>query len=336
MLQSSMPFKSVVLSTSFLLLFSITPPEGVAQHRNPAIQAQRQALHRLAQEGNDSLLIARATEFINRTPQDPVLYYFKTLGLLWRMRPSEALPAINTAIALDSTKSGFYLARAQVHRRLHQYEKALFNLDAAVRFGTDPDKTQLTRARIHSEMGVPSKAAKQIRPLLAKHPDSVALKSALSEAKYLAGDVDSALTLLHNSDAARSPTLLRQASNIHLREGHIDDAHEALIALERKTDSARSSRGQAFTKTNLAYTFYKRDSLDAALQRITTGIQILPQNSFAYRNRGLIHRALGHLDEACDDFRRAIDLDFSTQWGQEAIYGPDPKALFNTHCASTD
>lgn len=331
-----MPFKSVLLATSFLLLSCITTSEGVAQRQSPAIQAQRQVLHRIAQQRNDSLLIARATEFINLTPQDPVLYYFKTLGLLWRMRPSEALPAINTAIALDSTKSGFYLVRAQVHRRLHEYEKALFNLDEAVRFGTDPGKTQLTRARIHNEMGAPSKAAKQIRRLLTKHPDSLALKSALSEAKYLAGDVDSALTLLHDSDAARSPTLLRQASNIHLREGHIDEAHQSLIALERKTDSSHSGRGQAFTKTNLAYTFYKRDSLDAALQRIKTGIQILPRNAFAYRNRGLIHRALGDLEQACDDFRRAIDLGFSTQWGQDAVYGPNPKALLITHCTSTD
>lgn len=58
-------------------------------------------------------------------------------------------------------------------------------------------------------------------------------------------------------------------------------------------------------------------SCRGALEDINNSISILPANSYAFKNRGLVYLAMKRKEEACTDFMKALSLGFEKYYGEE-------------------
>lgn len=82
----------------------------------------------------------------------------------------------------------------------------------------------------------------------------------------------------------------------------------------------------AFSWSNRAYAKLQLGDPDAALEDIQQSIKLMPSNSWAHRNLGLIRQAMGQPDAACDAWRDA------RSWGFERMYGPEVEKLIRENC----
>jgi tetratricopeptide (TPR) repeat protein len=77
---------------------------------------------------------------------------------------------------------------------------------------------------------------------------------------------------------------------------------------------------------NRGYAKYKLGLHDEALKDINTSIDMLPDNSYAYRNRALVYLAINKKDLACEDISKSISLNFTKS------YGPEMEQLKQQQC----
>ncbi|NML39719.1 tetratricopeptide repeat protein [Chitinophaga sp. G-6-1-13] len=71
---------------------------------------------------------------------------------------------------------------------------------------------------------------------------------------------------------------------------------------------------------------YQLKDLKNALKDIQRSVALDPKNSYAYRNRALVYLAMKQPDKACEDLHRAINLGYTT------MYGDDVQQLLEKHC----
>lgn len=77
---------------------------------------------------------------------------------------------------------------------------------------------------------------------------------------------------------------------------------------------------------NRGYAQMGLGKLKEAEQDINTSLKYYPENSYAFRNRGLLHLKMGKKDLACADFKQAETYGFSKSYGDEVL------KLLAEHC----
>lgn len=82
-----------------------------------------------------------------------------------------------------------------------------------------------------------------------------------------------------------------------------------------------------FIYNNRGYAKYKLNDLEGAMTDVDYAILMLPENSYAHRNRALINIATGNIKNACTDLQKAIDLGFLKDYGIEV------QILKDKHCS---
>jgi len=68
---------------------------------------------------------------------------------------------------------------------------------------------------------------------------------------------------------------------------------------------------------NRGFAKYKLGDYKGALEDIDLSISLLPNNSYAFRNRALVHLAQNEKELACADMQKALDLGFAQSYGDE-------------------
>lgn len=66
---------------------------------------------------------------------------------------------------------------------------------------------------------------------------------------------------------------------------------------------------------NLGYAYYLDNQLDIAEEYILKAKKMDSQNSFVYRNLGLIYKKRGNKKKACKNYEKALSLDIIKLWG---------------------
>lgn len=70
--------------------------------------------------------------------------------------------------------------------------------------------------------------------------------------------------------------------------------------------------------SNRSFNYLKTGNLKAALVDVNKSLLLYPENSFAFKNRALIYIEMRQPKKACSDLSKAIELGFTTMYGQEA------------------
>jgi tetratricopeptide (TPR) repeat protein len=91
--------------------------------------------------------------------------------------------------------------------------------------------------------------------------------------------------------------------------------YKKALALSNKLIAMHPKEGVALN--NRGFIKYKMNDLTGALEDINNSILLVADNSFAFKNRGLVYIAMNRNNEACADFQKAIYLGFSTNYGTE-------------------
>ena len=69
----------------------------------------------------------------------------------------------------------------------------------------------------------------------------------------------------------------------------------------------------------LGFSQYKKGNNELALELINSSISIDPANAYFYRNRGIVFISLNNISQACDDFAKAISLDYLEMYGDDIL-----------------
>lgn len=83
----------------------------------------------------------------------------------------------------------------------------------------------------------------------------------------------------------------------------------------------------SYAFNNRGWSKFKLGDTAGALKDINLARKKKPLNPYPYRNIGLIALHNGDSEEACDSFRRALELNYT------ALHGDDVERLFQEHCA---
>jgi len=83
---------------------------------------------------------------------------------------------------------------------------------------------------------------------------------------------------------------------------------------------------EPYPYSNRSYNKMKLGDLEGAMKDVNQSIRLDRTNSYAYRNRGLIYLAMGEKVQACGEFRMALDLGFTKNYGNEV------EELYKTTC----
>lgn len=81
-----------------------------------------------------------------------------------------------------------------------------------------------------------------------------------------------------------------------------------------------------FFLNNFGFNKHKMGASDQGIELINKSLAMDPKNAFAYRNLGVIYNDLQKTKKACKCWEKALDLNFSTQYGNEV------QNLMNQHC----
>lgn len=76
---------------------------------------------------------------------------------------------------------------------------------------------------------------------------------------------------------------------------------------------------QPFLLNNYAYSLYLLRNYPEALRHVNRSLELNQSNAYAYRNRALIYEGLMQYEAACNDTRRAIELNYISQWGDDIL-----------------
>lgn len=107
---------------------------------------------------------------------------------------------------------------------------------------------------------------------------------------------------------------------VHVNIGfhYLDDENYAM-ALKEFNSVLEIDPNQALALSNKAYALMKLNRLPEAMEAINLSLQIMPSNSYAYRNKALILLAKGEKSGACLELQRALQLNFTQQYGNEVL-----------------
>ncbi|RZJ68101.1 MAG: tetratricopeptide repeat protein [Flavobacterium sp.] len=116
---------------------------------------------------------------------------------------------------------------------------------------------------------------------------------------------------LAKNDYAKALEIYDKAISLSVKKG--DDG---TTVISNKT-SAQDDVSSALLYNNRGYAKFKLGDLTGAMTDVNKSISLSPDNSYAFRNRALIHSAQNEMASACQDATKALELGFTKSYGEE-------------------
>lgn len=292
--------------------------------------------------GDYERTIQQANRILVYNEQNYIVLTLKGAALGGLGRNEEAIAQLTQAIRAQSTYIPAYYWRAVVSYGMRDYENAALDMETVALSEPEDVELQMALASYRMAAGWFAQAIDQYTELLRQDSTLVGENRATaltkrSEAKYRIGDVqgahadaDQALAL----DLPGMPTYGAYVArgNIYLREDQYGEALDAIeAAIAARPDSVADAR-VALDFNNRGYGQLMQGDTQAALADINKAQALFPENAFVYRNRALVYLKLGKRTDACADIQRAIELDYTLQFGYDGQYGPPPEELQERYC----
>lgn len=116
-------------------------------------------------------------------------------------------------------------------------------------------------------------------------------------------DAKRALDLAAKLYPERSDTYLATLGNLYLRNGNLDDAHEAFVkSLQINSRNWESVLGESVLES-------VKGNTQRALQLINSGLTVHPQQKQLWNQKGVVLLQVGEVEQALEAINRALDSD---------------------------
>jgi tetratricopeptide (TPR) repeat protein len=220
------------------------------------------------------------------------------------------------SISSDTTYCLSYLRRGDLFALGDRFYEAVKDYDVALHFADSISLKEIilvNRAQAKRRLQNPEGAVADLKKALEYNPSSIGALVNLGSLLPDIGKTQEAISCLEKVIKLDS-TFEGGYGNLAFLYSEVGEYKKAL----QISDALLSFKpNEAFALNNRGYIKYKLNDFTGALEDINNSIFISPHNSYAFRNRGLVYIAMKKNIEACTDFKKALNLGFSQEYGSE-------------------
>jgi len=351
-----------ILVLSLLILFT----GNISSQNDATIQAKKYFNSGAARYENGDYTKAiedfsKALEFRTKITDSYLLcnlYLNRALSRMY-LGSADGLADANEAVRLKPEFSRAFYIRALIQKRImHDYDKALSDIDSALSFKPEEPDFLFLKSNCYREKKQPEEALKIMTKLLEIDPkNQEALKqhgsiymelkkydeSAKDFLKVLEYNPNDFASLCDLASALCEQKKFDEALSYYLRAIAADSTEAYVVynnigyfinieqkdyvkAIEYFDKSVKQNPKFAFGYSNRGYAKYMMGDLKAAMKDIHKSIEIMPKNSYAYKNKALVLIAENKISSACAELKKANELGYTQQYDEEV------NELIKKHC----
>lgn len=203
---------------------------------------------------------------------EPFAYYYRGLLELLHKDYNAAIADFSIAIELDPEYAKAYHDRATSKFRLDDFQGAIYDYRLAVTYAPEMKLAYINMGHVKKRIGDFQGAKRDYEVCI--NLDSLDYRGYLNRgvAHFILGEVD-----LAESDFLKAKALAEESAAVLI---------------------------------NLANVLVKKGEIKEALELYGRSLEINPNLPEAYINRGLAYENLGRLEEACEDWHKALSLGY--------------------------
>ena len=237
----------------------------------------------------------------------------------------EGFADVQEAVNLDPTSFLALTTRGDMYISLGMPDRALTDADIALgiaKNGADSSKVRLIAGLAYMQKRNFQGAHDSFAYCLTQDSLNVAAQINLATTLDNMDRPEEALAIMLSVDE-RHPNEMATMSNIGFILSKMDRYEEAITWFDK---CVKLTPKEAIPLNNRGYAKLMNGDINGAVKDIERSIKLNPGNSYAYRNLGLAMQAKGAMDKACTAWESALSRGFTDN------YGPEVKALYDTHC----
>jgi len=263
----------------------------------------------------------------------------------------EAIQLYTDLLNIDSTRGDLYVKRGNTRTWLDLYQDAYNDMSKALALQPDNPEYYIERGRLLMNINIQDDAISDFSTglIFAKDPLlKIRLYSFRADARNYKMDYEGALSdagiilavdsinvyaltgilnylceLKRDSDALvygyralrHYPDNPGIVNNMALIYSDMGEYSKAIVLYDRSI--SLDTTDPAYAYNNRGYAKYKLNNLDSALADINKSLSLLPENSYALKNRALVYIAMNKIDLACKDLKDADKMAFKSMYGDE-------------------
>jgi tetratricopeptide (TPR) repeat protein len=214
----------------------------------------------------------------------------------------DALEAYNNSLKIDNKFGPAYLGLARARRCQDPGADVSALFDLAVEADPNFGETYIEKANFEMDRKDPAGALVDLQLALERMPDSALVQLGFARAYLMQGLNAKALTAAQQANQTdltllASYSMLGEAYMLNLKYSEAVKPLETYLIYEKKDAHAYALLGEAYTRTG-AY--------GPAVDALTEAITLDPAQRRAFIYRGQANLELGNLDEADNDYKKAL------------------------------
>ncbi len=283
----------------------------------------------LLTSGDTASAIDQLTQAIEKSPEDGSLYLLRGQAQLQAGNIDDALTDFTYAVTYAPNLPEAYIQRANAYLAQDNNYAALDDLTAALKLVTNRADVYALRGDVYRNLQDYDNADKDYAQAIILEPQNPKWYSLRATAYEYHGDLESAIKNLDKA-IELSPTssdyYAQRASDYRWSEQYDLAMADFLKARELDANNAAAYAGPVEVYLAVLDVGSSLDNydLDKALTDASRAIELAPDNSTVFVDRGRVRRYRGEQNEAIDDFTKAI-----------AVYDQDETAYLNRGYAYT-
>ncbi|MEM6802101.1 MAG: tetratricopeptide repeat protein [Bacteroidota bacterium] len=299
--------RQFLLILSIAILYSCSKPDYMAL-RSESLLAFTEERYKES--------LAPLEKLLKKYPQDAPYTLMLAQSLYHSGQKEEAFSFIDKSLEIDPKFAEAFQVRAAFLAYEESFTQALKDIETAIKLMPENVEFYITAGDIYKKTGKIEGAKayySQAIELAPMNPFPYNNRGHLYLGQLAYGDA-----IL---DFDKVVELGAASTNTYINRGYarmkITADSLALVDFEKALELAETSKLKGIALNNLGNVKMLLGDVEAAWQDINAGINLYPDNSYAYRNKALVLIAMKRFPEACDALSVSLDLGFSKNYGNE-------------------
>ncbi len=234
-------------------------------------------------------------------------------------QPEAAIQTIGKAITANGKNHEALSFRAVMLANQGKYAEAQKDILAAINLDSNNPDYRIELGINQQLQGKYKEAVHSFNEVIKRYPEN-------DNAYYLRGNARQKLgnkvRALKDYDMAirlnpSVPEFFSKRGFLLMEQERYEDAIDDFTTIMALASEDNSDNKLAIAYNNRGYVRYKQKEFGSALNDINRSINLFPENSYAYRNRALVHFANHQIKDGCWDVKRGLALGFNEDYGTE-------------------